>query len=158
MDNFLRIPDCFIRFPARNEILLLSDREADQILQLFQKRDSRVRDKYFFGHCSFEGDLYKNPLLRYSTMNTSNISDEDACTIKLFNGVCMYPGSQSEALKGMLSCVEKLDSSNKLNTVQISGDTLYLVTARAKNTDYDRSDLETICNNIACEFEQQDKN
>ena len=40
-----------------------------------------------------------------------------------------------------------------LDVAKIAGEPVNLVTARMKNADYDRSDLEQICHELACEFE-----
>jgi hypothetical protein len=161
LDNFLRIPDCFVRFPT-GEILLLSEREANQILQLFWRRKKGPgSDGYHFGHCAFESDSCGVQHLRYSTGQkhaSPIISDQDACSVNLFNGVCAYPGSQRQVLKGMLFRAREtiITSDNIVNISNTSGDPLNLVTARAKNSDYDRSDLDQICVEIVSEYEMNE--
>jgi len=123
----------------------------------------RSDDGYFFGHHSFETDHLQNigfgPSLRSGQKKGDRIPDDIACTLKLWNGETMYPGSQRSVLKSMLSHAKKAASSEcstsdthtSVTKTKISGEPETLVDARRKNPDYDRSDLERICQELANE-------
>jgi len=160
MDDFLRIPDAFVRFPS-DEILLLSNREADQILLHFlDRKENKVPSNgYYFDHCAFATDKNVQDLLRHDASGTKcpGISDEMSCSVKLFNGETIYrDDGQRRALKSMLSCAKKCAlSSNKMSVSNLSGQPDSLVIARMKLNDYDRSDLQAVVSQIASEFEAE---
>lgn len=159
LDNFLRIPDCFVSFPS-GEKLLLSDREAHFVLASFpnwQANYCQRKKEYHFGHCVFESDNREVIFLRKSShrqCNSKILSFKDASSVKLFNGECTYQGDYRQALKGMLS----IDDSKIVPDTQILRmcEPIRLIEARAKTHDFDRSDLQKVCNEIATEYEMNE--
>jgi hypothetical protein len=118
-------------------------------------------DGYYFGHYSFESCHKRVHNLRcgkYSTL----LPDEMTCSLKLFNGETQYPGSQRETLKKMLSHAsayyEAASADSNNNKTIASGEPEHIISARRKQMDLDRSDLENICEEIACEVEKEECN
>ena len=153
LDEFLRIPDSMVHFPC-GTILLLSDREANKVLPLFQKKIALgiLEKDYHFGHYPFESEQDQSKFLRCGKNHI--LRDEIACSLKLFNGETQYPRSQFNTLKEMLSGAMNHVSSGNFNMSKSSGEPEYLVMARRKNTELDRSDLEMMCSEIACQAEK----
>ena len=150
-DDFLRIPDSFVCFPS-GELLLLSDQEANKVLPLFQSRKTFTStDNYYFGHYAFKSDPSQIPFLGCGKNYT--VPNDIACSLKLLNGETMYPGTQRPVLKAMLSHVKECTTSGKFAVTNVSGEPENLVASRGKDSDYDRSDLEKICIELACESE-----
>jgi hypothetical protein len=172
IDEYLRIPDGFVVFPC-GSVLLLSDREVNAVLPIFHREIAAgtLRNGLYFSHFAFETNLDPRKYLRCgnkrlalkvptkylccSNEDLAVIPDDVACSLKLFNGETQYPGSQRNVLKKMLSSAWDCDDSSKFNLTKASGEPEYLVAARRKNMDLDRSDLEKICEELACEFEAQ---
>ena len=156
LDNFLRIPDCFVSFPS-DEKLLLSDREAHFVLAYFQDwrpNSWQRRKQYHFGHCVFESDNREVIYLRKSRhqrFDSRIFSPKDASSVKLFNGECAYQGDYRKALEEMLS----IDHFKMVSDTQILRmcDPIRLIEARAKTYEYDRSDLQKVCDEIATAYE-----
>ena len=149
LDDFLRIPDCFVLFP-NGELLLLSEREANKVLQLFQSTKSTTfKYNHYFGHYAFENDSSQVKFLGYG--ENYAIPDDIACSLKLLNGETMYPGTQRSTMKSMLSNAKSCISSEKSTVTNASGKPKTLVQSRGNNADYDRSDLERVCIELACE-------
>lgn len=153
LDDFLRVPDCVIYFPS-GETLLISDREANEILDLFQGSTGSNKknvNSHSFGHYAFEIEPDQEPLLRCGKKNVI-MHDDIICSTKLFNGETMYPRNQQRVLKDMLSCAKDcIDSSESFATTEASGEPEVLVLARRKNANFEMSDLENICKEIAME-------
>lgn len=64
IDEYLRIPDMFVRFPS-GDILILSDREANVVLPLFRSKiESEKLIDYYFGHLNKEliGNTRTSPI------------------------------------------------------------------------------------------------
>ena len=170
LDNFLRIPDCFVRFPS-GETLLLSDREGALILPSFiNKEHSRVATTpagLYFGHFAFETihDSSRIAFLRVhphpGTLSLRSLADleldeKDSCSLKLFNGDTMYPGSLKATLKDMLCHSNDgliSSSASNIKLTLASGEPEAFVERRGKLRDYDMSDLENISKEIACEMD-----
>ncbi|GFH47532.1 hypothetical protein CTEN210_04007 [Chaetoceros tenuissimus] len=148
VDNYLRIPDCFVQFPS-NEVLLLSDREGAKICDIFlDQKNSGFSSNYFFGHFAYESDPNSNnTMLRCDLNPVANIplSSDKVCSMKLFNGETNYPSSQKETMKGLLS-IKKA----------VGGIVEAFVNAREKGKNMELSCLEKICNELALELEEQD--
>lgn len=158
LDKFLRIPDCYIGGFDNGKIVLISDREADGLLEEFWSRnDQNCVNGLWFGHCAFE-QLEEKPLMRYGSLRESQhvLTSNILCTIHLFNGECDYKGANRKTMKRMLSCANanKL-SSTSCSISKASCEPINLVSSRGKNCDYDRSPLEQICIELACEYEME---
>mmetsp|Transcript_40978 Transcript_40978/g.96212 ORF Transcript_40978/g.96212 Transcript_40978/m.96212 type:complete len:450 (-) Transcript_40978:67-1416(-) len=155
LDEFLRIPDCFIQLP-QGDILLLSEREAENMLVFFfeKKRKNIPVDGYYFGHYVFEAGINSKSLLHYQPNGyTCKITSHEACSLKLFNGETMYPSDQYNCLKEMLSYANKSLTSDIFKATMVCGEPETLIVMRRKYKDYERSDLQTICSEIVSEFE-----
>jgi hypothetical protein len=89
LDEYLRIPDCLIRF-QNGQVLLLSDREGAKICEILLDRQLSGDPcmGIQFGHFAFETDPTSKALLRCNLSKRvhSFLSDKDSCSIKLFNG------------------------------------------------------------------------
>ncbi len=153
IDDFLRIPDSLVHFPS-GEILLLSDREANQFLPGFQACSHTLSDNgFYFGHYAFEIEQRFFPFLRCGRKELA-MPELMTCSLKLFNGETMYPGYQAKVLKNMLSgAMEGATSGETFNLTKASGEPEHLVSARRKDADFDCSDLQKICSQLACEAE-----
>jgi|AntRauTorckE5430_2_1112549.scaffolds.fasta_scaffold00188_12 hypothetical protein len=154
LDEYLRIPDCLVRFQD-GKVLLLSDREGAKICELFLERQlSEVPcTSLLFGHFAFETDPSSKSFLRCNlTTHVKSLSDIDSCSIKLFNGETVYPSSQRTVMKDML-CLGI--SENSVNS-NVSGSPEKFVVARQKQKDLELSHLQELCNELICELEQLD--
>ncbi|GFH58370.1 hypothetical protein CTEN210_14846 [Chaetoceros tenuissimus] len=145
IDEYLRLPDCFVRFPDTS-VVLLSDREGANIYELFlHERDKQNISNYFFGHFAYESDPKTEGSLRCDLNEEENmfLSSSIACSIKLFNGDTRYSSSQRESVKRLLSFNESTNDFAQS-----------FVNARDKGKDFEMSDLERICEEIVLELEQ----
>ena len=179
LDSVLRIPDCFIRFPC-GDILLLSDREGALILPSFIDKEldqsQTIASGLYFGHYAFETIVNSDrlPFLRVNSHSMQatakrrklsailpfhskiSLDEKDSCSLKLFNGDTMYPGSLKRTLKGMLSHSSEDLASSGISNIKLtlaSGEPEAFVERRGKLRDYDMSDLENISKEIACEMD-----
>lgn len=155
LDEFLRIPDCFVKFPT-GQILLLTDREAHFVLDHCKKSAFTLDEDHHLGHCAFQSDTRREyeRLLQQSTRRITNfsaLSPVDASTVKLFNGECSYPGPQRQALKEILRIIPTRLTDNAHNFRTHKPDDL--VFARGKSQHYDTSDLERVFSEICTELE-----
>ena len=78
------------------------------------------------------------------------LPDDMVCLLKLLNGETQYPKSQFNALKKMLFSAKNAITGN-FNVTKASREPEYLVTTRRKNHKLDQSNLEIICEELACE-------
>lgn len=147
-NDHMRIPNAFVLFP-NGDVLLVSDREAERLLNTILNQGKESSRKIVFCHCAFEWNNNSLPseLLRLCSASNKKrkLSDTDACSLKLFNGETSYSGSQRDVLKNMIS---------DANRMKVSGGPEMLVQLRGKSHDYDRSDLEDICMELLCESEE----
>eukprot|EP00557_Chaetoceros_sp_GSL56_P009289 CAMPEP_0176498810 /NCGR_PEP_ID=MMETSP0200_2-20121128/12552_1 /TAXON_ID=947934 /ORGANISM="Chaetoceros sp., Strain GSL56" /LENGTH=550 /DNA_ID=CAMNT_0017897107 /DNA_START=775 /DNA_END=2427 /DNA_ORIENTATION=+ len=159
IDNFLRIPNYFIHFSA-GDILLLSDREAQVFLSFKEKflQSSRV------SFCNVEAELCHSSnqktdqrleaFLRVGSRMGNLIDSKQIFSLKLFNGESTYSDIESAKLKDMLrDAAKQMDTSGNVNVTDFSGRPESLLIARGKYVDYEKSVLEKLISEIACEFE-----
>ena len=159
IDNYLRIPDCLVRFKG-GQVLLLSDREGSKICELFLERQASGIScmGHMFGHFAFETDPNSKTCLRCDPSNHGiSLRDIDCCSMILFNGGTSYPSSQRNAMKAMLSAgINDFANSTvgSLSLSNVTGSPEKFISTRQKQKDLELSDLEDICNEIICDFEQ----
>eukprot|EP00979_Chaetoceros_neogracilis_P009353 scaffold2117_cov245-Chaetoceros_neogracile.AAC.1 len=156
LDEYLRIPDCLVRYQD-GKVLLLSDREGAKICELFQDRQLSGTScmGLSFGHFAFETDPSSPPFLRCNSRSCINsLSDIDSCSMKLFNGDTLYPSSQRKALKDMLSV---LSGFGNLTPSNVSRSPETFIAARQKQKEIELSHLRDVCNEIIYELEQIDE-
>jgi len=156
LDEYLRIPDCLVRYQD-GKVLLLSDREGAKICELFQDRQLSGTScmGLSFGHFAFETDPSSPPFLRCNSRSCINsLSDIDSCSMKLFNGDTLYPSSQRKALKDMLSV---LSGFGNLTPANVSRSPETFIAARQKQKEIELSHLRDVCNEIIYELEQIDE-
>jgi hypothetical protein len=158
LDRCLRTADFMIRFPS-DEYLLLSEREANALLQEFwKKRDSgETSQGYYLCQRSFECDkmLKDSSLLRIGSAIKEGIDDHVASSLQLFAGDTMYESEgRRVALKKILSVVKR--DSSKIETEvlsDITGQPEELVRMRGKFGLFEMSDLESVCSTLISEIE-----
>ena len=160
LDEYLRIPDCLVRFQS-GQVLLLSDREGAKICKLFLARQASGTScmGHMFGHFAFETDpTSKTYYLRCDPTNHAiPLRDLDCCSMKLFNGGTIYPSSQRNIMKEMLSVGTMQFASSTLGNAtasNVTGSHEKFIAARQKQKDLELSDLEGICKEIICDLEQ----
>jgi hypothetical protein len=77
--------------------------------------------------------------------------------MKLFNGGTIYPSSQRNIMKEMLSVGTMQFASSTLGNAtasNVTGSHEKFIAARQKQKDLELSDLEGICKEIICDLEQ----
>jgi len=164
LDHYMKVPDAMLCF-TNGEILLVSDREADMVLDYILGRKCCPNNCVKFCHMAFESDAelplsFNGTSLSISSkINISKmlfekqISTKDACSLKLFNGETSFPGNQMVTLKKMLSCAKLTVDKGNFLVSQASGEPNKLVQLRGKHPFYDRSHIEAICIELSCEAE-----
>ena len=162
LDEYLRIPDCLVRFQD-GQVLLLSDREGAKICEIFLDKQLSGAScmGIWFGHFAFETDPSSKSFLRCnpSTRVHSFLCDIDSCSMKLFNGETVYPSYQRKVMKDMLSVgINGPANSTTGNLVSsnVTGSPENFIIARQKQKDLELSDLQEICSEIICTLEQRD--
>eukprot|EP01083_Nonionella_stella_P024044 66524_1 len=103
-------------------------------LPLFQNRETSTssRNDHYFGHYAFESQSTSTSSLRVGKKSTI-LSNDIACSMKLFNGETMYSGKQIPVLKSMLSCAKECTSSGTFTETKASGEPETLVSGRRKD-------------------------
>jgi len=158
LDNYLRLVDVIIHFPSK-EILLVSEREAETLLRRFLEMRSMnsLPVGLWFGHRSFEFSTKTSPFLRIGCEYdlTCSVKDHQNCAIQLFAGETMYQfQSQKVVLKDMLR-FKRIMPRSALTIFQASCEPDTLIKMRGKLIFLPYSDLENICDSIACEIETE---
>lgn len=159
LNKYLRLVDAAIRFPG-GEVLLISEREADHLLNLFwegvtqrQRRNKWNPTQPSFFHHSFArraSDRTSQSLsLVLPPTRELNISDETMASVQLFAGETTYrTASRREALKAML--LARKCHINKV-VIAANAEPEHLVEMRGLHHQMSYSDLEKICITVSCE-------
>lgn len=168
-NHYLRLVDTFLVFPSR-QVLLVSDREADELIALLWKHAGNKATTVTLCHFSFlrsalDGQvpgLTKNAMtlghkwsesrmrLRWNVHTRSQEcpSDTIMAIIQLFAGETMYPTqSRKDALKDILR------GPGATHGPPVA-DPEYLVDARGNSQSLAYSDLEAACRELAREEQE----
>lgn len=165
-NHYLRLVDVFLLFPSK-EVLLVSEREADELISLFWKHGDNTSPKVSLFHLSalrsaLDGrvsglgpnsfvlgrKLSGKRLLNSLFTQWEPPSDNIIATMQLFAGETIYHTTpRQKALKDILR-------GNDASLGPAVADPQYIVDSRANSHLFQYSDLETACRDLAREEQQ----
>lgn len=169
-NNYLRIVDVFLVFPNK-DVLLVSDREADELIAILWKQASNTTAEVTLCHLGFLRSALDDSKLgltsssmvlghkwssgsrmsfRSAGSQLQHPSDYIVATIQLFAGETMYrTDSRQGALKDILRGLE-------VSRGPPAADPEYIVTARGNSHSIAYSTLERVCRDLVREAEQDE--
>ena len=135
--EYLRVVDCFVYFHITNEVLLVSEREANFLVEQVWQKDMQ----------GINISLMHHSFIRQAA-ETNFSSPESFFTLsalQLFEGETIYESTrQKECVRKMLSYNDTLSGAK----IDASNESEILVTTRDHSSLLFQSDLEKICKDI----------
>ena len=131
-NEYLRLVDFFLVFRSR-EVLLVSDQEADRLLDLTWRNPC---DNFAMMNLTFARKR-QNGQIKFQTGSTNKhfyVSEGILAALALFQGIVMYPkGKEYEGVKEVVHTTFAQDAASLFCKI------------RGLEYSYPRSDLEAIC-------------
>ena len=145
--EYLRVVDCFVYFHVTNEVLLVSEREANFLVEQVWQKDMQGINISLMHHSFIRQAAETNFSSQESffTFKANKVSVYLISAMQLFGGEAIYKSTrQKECVRKMLSYNDSLSGAK----IDASNEPEILVTARGHSSLLFRSDLEKICKDI----------
>ena len=145
--EYLRVVDCFVYFHITNEVLLVSEREANFLVEQVWQKDMQGINISLMHHSFIRQAAETNfsSPESFFTFKANKVSVYLISAMQLFGGEAIYKSTrQKECVRKMLSYNDSLSGAK----IDASNEPEILVTARGHSSLLFRSDLEKICKDI----------